>query len=268
MPNSKISALTSATTPLAGTEVLPVVQSGTTKQVSVANLTAGREVLMSNLRATGDARITGNNTGTDFTNGSVFIGDFAIGAQVVGIGNNLAGNYAYIQSANFGVAYKQFRLNPNGGDVTIGNGNLIPSTAAKGVNFTANTPAAGKTTQLLNWYEEGTWTPTVTATTPGITPPVFSSTSGTYTRIGRNVYITYNIQFGSNGTGAGSLKVDGLPFNSSQRGYGVGAETAVIGFSTLSQGIAFTSYFYVSQVSGVYPGGTSYNLLGSFTYIV
>lgn len=44
MSNSKISALTSATTPLAGTEVLPVVQSSTTKQVSVADLTAGRSV--------------------------------------------------------------------------------------------------------------------------------------------------------------------------------------------------------------------------------
>ena len=44
MSNSKISALTSATTPLAGTETVPVVQSSTTKQVSVANLTVGRPV--------------------------------------------------------------------------------------------------------------------------------------------------------------------------------------------------------------------------------
>jgi hypothetical protein len=44
MPNTKISALTAATTPLAGTEVLPIVQAGTTDQVSVANLTAGRAV--------------------------------------------------------------------------------------------------------------------------------------------------------------------------------------------------------------------------------
>lgn len=44
MANSKISALTAASTPLAGTETLPVVQSGVTKQVSVANLTAGRAV--------------------------------------------------------------------------------------------------------------------------------------------------------------------------------------------------------------------------------
>jgi hypothetical protein len=42
MADTKISALTASTTPLAGTEVLPIVQSSTTKQVSVANLTAGR----------------------------------------------------------------------------------------------------------------------------------------------------------------------------------------------------------------------------------
>lgn len=42
MADLKISALPASTTPLAGTEVLPIVQSGTTVQVSVANLTAGR----------------------------------------------------------------------------------------------------------------------------------------------------------------------------------------------------------------------------------
>ena len=44
MADKKISQLPAATTPLAGTEVLPIVQSGTTDKVSVANLTAGRAV--------------------------------------------------------------------------------------------------------------------------------------------------------------------------------------------------------------------------------
>ena len=35
MADKKISALTGATTPLAGTEVLPIVQGGATKQVSI-----------------------------------------------------------------------------------------------------------------------------------------------------------------------------------------------------------------------------------------
>jgi hypothetical protein len=44
MADKKISQLTSATTPLAGTEELPIVQSGSTVKVSVDNLTAGKTV--------------------------------------------------------------------------------------------------------------------------------------------------------------------------------------------------------------------------------
>jgi hypothetical protein len=53
MANSKISALPAASTPLAGTEVLPIVQGGITEQVSIANLTAGRAVSVSGLTVSG-----------------------------------------------------------------------------------------------------------------------------------------------------------------------------------------------------------------------
>jgi hypothetical protein len=53
MANSRISALPAASTPLAGTEVLPIVQGGITEQVSVANLTAGRAVSAASLSFTG-----------------------------------------------------------------------------------------------------------------------------------------------------------------------------------------------------------------------
>jgi hypothetical protein len=53
MADLKISQLTGATTPLAGTEVLPIVQSSTTKQVSVANLTTGRSVSATNFIPSG-----------------------------------------------------------------------------------------------------------------------------------------------------------------------------------------------------------------------
>jgi hypothetical protein len=61
MANSKISALTSATTPLAGTETLPIVQSSTTKQVSVANLTAGRAVAAGTLVVGSTAKQANNS---------------------------------------------------------------------------------------------------------------------------------------------------------------------------------------------------------------
>jgi len=44
MADVKISALPASSTPLTGAEVLPIVQSGTTKQVSVTNLTSGKTV--------------------------------------------------------------------------------------------------------------------------------------------------------------------------------------------------------------------------------
>ena len=52
MADLKISQLPAATTPLAGTEVLPIVQSGNTVQVSVNNLTAGKAVSASTVTAT------------------------------------------------------------------------------------------------------------------------------------------------------------------------------------------------------------------------
>ena len=74
MANSKISALTSATTPLAGTETLPIVQSSATTKVTVANLTAGRAVSASSLTvSSGDLNFssTGQRITGDFSNGTV-----------------------------------------------------------------------------------------------------------------------------------------------------------------------------------------------------
>ncbi len=62
--------------------------------------------------------------------------------------------------------------------------------------------------QLLNWYEEGTWTPT-DASGAGLTFTI----SGTprYTRIGRQVtvtcYLTYPVT-----TSSASANIGGLPF--------------------------------------------------------
>mgnify|MGYP003347444516 CR=1 len=62
MANSTISGLPAATVPLAGTEVLPIVQSAETRQVSVANLTAGRSINASNISASSTLTVTGFST--------------------------------------------------------------------------------------------------------------------------------------------------------------------------------------------------------------
>lgn len=68
MADTKISALPASTTPLAGTEVLPIVQSGVTRQVSVANLTAGRAISGSSVTATTGNFVVGTSgQGIDFS---------------------------------------------------------------------------------------------------------------------------------------------------------------------------------------------------------
>lgn len=71
MANSKISALTAATTPVAGTETLPIAQGGVTKQVSIANLTAGRSVSAASLTLT--------TTPLAATSGGTGLASFAVG---------------------------------------------------------------------------------------------------------------------------------------------------------------------------------------------
>jgi hypothetical protein len=65
MADLKISQLPAATVPLVGTEVLPIVQSGTTKQVSIDNLTTGKAVSASSVSATTVTATTVNGTTFD-----------------------------------------------------------------------------------------------------------------------------------------------------------------------------------------------------------
>jgi hypothetical protein len=67
MADTKISALPASTTPLAGTEVLPIVQGGATKQVSVANLTAGRAISATQLTLSTGNLIVASGQGIDFS---------------------------------------------------------------------------------------------------------------------------------------------------------------------------------------------------------
>lgn len=122
MADLKISQLTGATTPLAGTEVLPIVQSNTTVKVSVANLTAGRDVSMQNLTVTSTS-LFGTSTAPVYSsivkiNGKVEIGN----CQQINItaGNALA-NFEWVQRAGQGI------------DFYITNATVLASLSAAGV---------------------------------------------------------------------------------------------------------------------------------------
>jgi len=103
------------------------------------------------------------------------------------------------------------------GDVTLSTGNLVQGTAANGVNFTSNTPAAGMISQLLNWYEEGTWTPTYVPSSGAFGAITYDTvTGGKYTRVGKTVYVQAFLRtnFVTIGTASGVLLLGGLPFTS------------------------------------------------------
>lgn len=252
MADKKISALNAAALPLAGTEVLPIVQSGSTVKVASDDLTvknvrsnATTGILQVVGPATGTTRtmttpnanfsvaridaaqtFTGNQTFSNFitVGGAASIGALSIDGGVAAMRsanalrfyNPTNGNYSQISNTSGG----EMRLATGGGDAlllsgagdaTVSVGNLVIGTAGKGIDFSANTHAAGMTSELLNDYEEGTWTPT-DGSGAGLT---FTGTSGNcfYTKVGNLVTCVFAIVYPTTASALGA-KITGLPFTS------------------------------------------------------
>jgi hypothetical protein len=108
-----------------------------------------------------------------------------------------------------------------------------------GIDFSATSNSAGTmTSELLNDYEEGTWTPTLTSDTSpsGVT---YSGRVGKYTKIGRVVHIEFVIGLTSKGTGTGDVFISGLPFTVANDM--ASGEPACVGI-TLCQGLNTSVY--------------------------
>jgi len=95
------------------------------------------------------------------------------------------------------------------GDLTVTSGNLVLS-SGNGIDFSANGNAAGMTSELLDDYEEGTWTPTQGSFSTW-TSPTFNAT---YTKVGRLVTVVLYQTGGTVGWSA-QQRMDGLPFTPS-----------------------------------------------------
>jgi len=120
-------------------------------------------------------------------------------------------------------------------DITISNGNIVIGTSGKGIDFSANANAAGMTSELLDDYEEGTWTPIATSSSGSITSYV---SGGNYTKIGDTVRVNGYINITNQGSAGGQyLNSSGLPFTSSGGiiPIGVYREQAVNGFLGTAQ---------------------------------
>ena len=229
MADKKISALTAASTPLGGTEVVPLVQSSTTKNVSIANLTAGRAVSAASLSTTGNIvsntllRVT--NAGQieqNGGNGGLYFLNTAVGAA--------ATNQRFLTTNALGVAQLQLQLaggtnqiNSLYGDTRLETGNLVIGTSGKGIDFSATGQATGMTSELFSDYEEGTWSPGLSSAGGAFTSVTFDSSTGKYTKIGRTVYVSGSF-FTSGaitvGSASGQVYITGLPFTVGEAGVG------------------------------------------------
>jgi hypothetical protein len=264
MADKKISALTGASTPLAGTEVLPIVQGGTTVKVSAADITAGRNVSMAN------ATVGSGGSGAVST-GIVLEGssNAAYGAFIQGkrggSGAWLTGDYSSAFGSGDGYLVFGYSTNPivfhsqsngellrlTGTNVQATTGNFVIGTAGKGIDFSAN---GG---DVLSQYDEGTWTPNQGS---GLTVVGAFSSTGRFTRVGRQVTVTGQV------SGATSVSVNAsgvistnLPFASGVDTLGIATNSAlsVVGgvfvssgspnlFATVAIGATPTIYFQVT----------------------
>ena len=151
-----------------------------------------------NASGTGVVTLTAPNTNTDRTI-TLPDGDITLG---VGIDDNATSTAITIDASE---------------NVTVNTGNLVIGTSGKGIDFSADGNAAGMTSELLDDYEEGTFTPNITGLT---TTGTWASTitAGYYTKIGNRVFL-HGSFYGTGGTGTGALLLSGLPFASAHGGY-------------------------------------------------
>ena len=202
MADKKISALTAASTPLAGTEVLPIVQSGSTVKVSVDNLTTGKTVSMNQINL--------DNSTVGFPTLGTASGSFRMlgnGGGLFGLFGGLDGGTgrAWLQAMRTdGATAYDLRLQPVGGNVRVGTGNVIVETAGKGIDFSAN---GG---DVLSQYDEGTYTPVFTASSSNPTV-TYGLQRGKYVRVGNVVTVSAFISWSAISGGSGDLRIS-LPF--------------------------------------------------------
>jgi len=110
------------------------------------------------------------------------------------------------------------------GDQTIVNGNLVIGTAGNGIDFSASSHSTGMTSELLDDYEEGAWTPVLRGSGTAGTYET-QLLVGTYTRVGRMVQVECIIRLAASITGGGTgyAQITSLPFSIAANSAATGA---------------------------------------------
>jgi hypothetical protein len=147
-----------------------------------------------------------------------------------------------------------------GTNTTLTNGNVIIGTSGKGIDFSATTSGSGTmTSELLNDYEEGTWTIGLTfgGASVGI---ILSANTGRYTKIGRQVTVSGYLSLTNKGSSTGRAIITGLPFT---------IESSAASYQTASLRLDGISYVGAFQAFGTVSGTTialeEISILGSVT---
>ena len=78
------------------------------------------------------------------------------------------------------------------------------------VDFSSTSDASGMTSELLDDYEEGLWTPAYS--TSGGSFTYDAATAGHYTKIGNVVTLYFRIYSNSYSSGSGGVTITGVPF--------------------------------------------------------
>ena len=102
------------------------------------------------------------------------------------------------------------------GNFTIESGNLVLASGS-GIDFSATADGSGTmTSELLDDYEEGTWTPTYVPQSNSFTSITYDAVVyGYYQKVGQSVYVHGFIRTNALtiGTASGVLYISGLPFS-------------------------------------------------------
>ena len=128
--------------------------------------------------------------------------------------------------------------------VAVGGASNIAFNAGYGIDFSANSNAGGMTSELLDSYEEGTWTPTFSSS--GATF-VYNHQYGYYQKVGNHVHVTFYITLsGTNSSGLSSNAITiNLPFTAT-------------GSTRFEAGVAFAMIYRIDLTGFGNPLGTVY----------
>jgi len=125
------------------------------------------------------------------------------------------------------------------------------------------TAVASANANNLDDYEEGTWTPVVSAGSINGAGKVYT---GTYTKIGRLVQISFNATSTDNNLQVTSyVGFSGLPFTSATNGTSTVVTEDIDVFARQGFSVIFTSTFYLSTCGSA---GSTNQLTTSLTYTI